>query len=124
MILCHPRLRSVRHQYTYDRDIPMPELSVVVPCYNEEGVIFEFHRRMSATCEACDLHGYEIIFVDDGSSDSSWAQIETLSLADEHVVGVRLLRNHGHQLAVTAGLAKADGQFVLLIDADLQDPPE
>ena len=67
---------------------------------------------------------HEIILVDDGSRDGTWALIERLSAGDQHVVGVRLLRNHGHQLAAMAGLALARGDRVLLIDADLQDPPE
>ncbi|KAA2211167.1 glycosyltransferase family 2 protein, partial [Teichococcus oryzae] len=60
----------------------------------------------------------------DGSKDGTWAQIEALAEADPHVVGVQLLRNHGHQLAATAGLHIANGERVMLIDADLQDPPE
>jgi dolichol-phosphate mannosyltransferase len=100
------------------------DLSVVVPCFNEEEVLPEFFTRMLAACEACRLPSYEIILVDDGSSDSTWQVIDSFYQKCQHVVGVRLLRNHGHQLAVTAGLAQAHGAYVMVIDADLQDPPE
>ncbi|GGF90380.1 glucosyl transferase [Rhizobium wenxiniae] len=99
------------------------ELSVVVPCFNEEAVLEEFSGRMSRACSAV-TSDYEIIFVDDGSSDRTWPIIETLSQNDRRIVGVQLFRNHGHQLAATAGLSIAAGDRVLLIDADLQDPPE
>jgi glycosyltransferase involved in cell wall biosynthesis len=96
----------------------------VVPCFNEEEVLPEFFRRMLVACETCQLARYEIVLVDDGSSDNTWQVITSLHQKNKHVVGLRLLRNHGHQLAVTAGLAHARGAYVLLIDADLQDPPE
>lgn len=100
-----------------------PELSVVVPCFNEEAVLEEFSGRMSRACSAV-TRNYEIVFVDDGSSDRTWPLIEMLSRNDSRIVGVQLFRNHGHQLAATAGLSLANGERVLLIDADLQDPPE
>ncbi len=99
------------------------ELSVVVPCFNEEAVLEEFSGRMSRACAAV-TQDYEIVFVDDGSSDRTWPLIEMLSQKDPRIVGVQLFRNHGHQLAATAGLSLARGERVLLIDADLQDPPE
>lgn len=99
------------------------ELSVVVPCFNEEAVLEEFSRRMAIACAAV-TDRYEIVFVDDGSSDATWAMIESLADRDTRVVGVQLFRNHGHQLAASAGLSLARGERVLLIDADLQDPPE
>ncbi|MFC3127051.1 glycosyltransferase family 2 protein [Pseudoroseomonas globiformis] len=100
-----------------------PLVSVVAPCYNEHEVLREFHARVSAACRPL-TGSYEIVLVDDGSKDGTWAIIETLAESDPHVVGVQLLRNHGHQLAATAGLHIASGQRVMLIDADLQDPPE
>ncbi|SFB18617.1 dolichol-phosphate mannosyltransferase [Rhizobium sp. NFR07] len=99
------------------------ELSVVVPCFNEEAVLEEFARRMALACAAVTDH-YEIVFVDDGSSDATWSMIESLADRDPRVVGIQLFRNHGHQLAASAGLSLARGERVLLIDADLQDPPE
>jgi dolichol-phosphate mannosyltransferase len=105
-------------------DAAAPALSVVAPCYNEEEGLPAFHHRASAACRAAVGDDYEIVLVDDGSSDGTWAAIEHLSAADPRIVGVRLMRNHGHQLAATAGLAVARGGRILLIDADLQDPPE
>lgn len=98
------------------------KISVVAPCYNEQGVLPLFHQRVTATCQP--LGPYEIILVDDGSTDGTWSAICDLARDDEHVVGLRLSRNHGHQLALTAALAHASGDRILIIDADLQDPPE
>lgn len=104
-------------------------VSIVAPCYNEAENLREFHRRASAAAVMAlgDGHRaseYEIVLVDDGSRDATWEAISGLAAADPRVVGVRLMRNHGHQLAATAGLSLARGERVLLIDADLQDPPE
>jgi dolichol-phosphate mannosyltransferase len=107
-----------------DRQAAACALSVVAPCYNEQAGLAEFHRRASAAARAAAGEAHEIVLVDDGSSDGTWDAIEALSAADGHVVGVRLMRNHGHQLAATAGLAVARGARILLIDSDLQDPPE
>jgi len=100
------------------------KISVVAPCYNEEQNVDEFLRRITAACKNAVGEHYEIILVDDGSTDATWQIISDFSVADDHILAVRLHRNHGHQLAVTAGLAVASGERVLLIDADLQDPPE
>jgi polyisoprenyl-phosphate glycosyltransferase len=99
-------------------------LSVVAPCFNEQSCLREFHRRTSGACPRVAGDDYEIVLVDDGSRDGTWQIIQSLSETDPHVVGVHLMRNHGHQLAATAGLCAARGQRVMLIDADLQDPPE
>jgi dolichol-phosphate mannosyltransferase len=99
-------------------------LSVVAPCFNEQSCLREFHRRTSGACRRVAGDDYEIVLVDDGSRDGTWQIIQSLSETDSHVVGVHLMRNHGHQLAATAGLCAARGQRVMLIDADLQDPPE
>jgi glycosyltransferase involved in cell wall biosynthesis len=99
-------------------------LSIVTPCYDEAESLPEFHRRTAAACKPIVGADYEIVLVDDGSRDDTWRVIEQLSAADPHVVGVRLMRNHGHQLAATAGVAMSRGERVMLIDADLQDPPE
>ncbi len=84
----------------------------------------EFHRRVSAAVAAAGERSYEIVLVDDGSTDATWTVIAFLVDLDPHVVGVKLSRNHGHQIALTAGLARCRGDEVLIIDADLQDPPE
>ena len=101
-----------------------PLLSVVAPCFNEEGSLPEFVRRMAAACDEFATGSYEIILVNDGSRDQTWPCIRAMASAHPGIVGLNLSRNHGHQLAVTAGLARARGERVLVIDADLQDPPE
>jgi dolichol-phosphate mannosyltransferase len=98
-------------------------LSVVVPCYNEEAVLDALIARLVPVCEAFP-GDYEIVLVNDGSSDRTWSLISVHSQNSAHVVGVDLARNHGHQLALTAGLQVCRGNLVLVIDADLQDPPE
>lgn len=99
-------------------------VSVVVPCYNEAGGLALLHARVAAACREAAGDDYEIILVDDGSRDATWQEITALAARSRQVVGVHLARNHGHQLAVTAGLSLSRGDRVLLIDADLQDPPE
>lgn len=100
------------------------KLSVVAPCYNEEEVLPEFYERTSKVCTQTSPDDYEIVLVNDGSADSTWAIIQSLAQRDPHVVGVNLSRNFGHQAALTAGLEVCQGERVLIIDADLQDPPE
>lgn len=97
-------------------------LSIVAPCYNEAEGLNEFCRRARVAAEAVVGQSFEIILVDDGSSDGTWGVISGLAADIPQVLGVKLLRNHGHQLAATSGLAVARGERVLLIDADLQDP--
>lgn len=100
-----------------------PSLSVVAPCFNEEQVLTEFLRRASSACDATGL-SYEIVLVDDGSRDHTWPFIARAAMSDARILGIRLRRNHGHQVALSAGIAACSGDLVLLIDADLQDPPE
>lgn len=100
-----------------------PTVSLVAPCFNEEEVLPEFLRRAVAACEATG-RSFEIALVDDGSRDRTWPLIAAAAATDPRVRGLRLRRNHGHQLALTAGLNAARGDRVLAIDADLQDPPE
>lgn len=99
-------------------------LSVVVPCFNEEAVVHETHRRLTRVVSRLDDLDYEIIYVDDGSSDHTPELLEAVQRADPQVRVIRLSRNFGHQIAITAGLEHAAGDAVVLIDADLQDPPE
>lgn len=99
-------------------------LSVVVPCYNEADGIAELLRRTTAAASACFGDDYEIILVNDGSTDDSWTQISAHADNDHHIIGINLARNHGHQLALSAGLDNCRGAFIFILDADLQDPPE
>jgi dolichol-phosphate mannosyltransferase len=101
-----------------------PKLSVIVPCYNEEENLAELFKRLKAACQKSAGDSYEILFVDDGSTDESWSLLAKQANEDPHCVAIALSRNYGHQLALSAGLALARGARVLLIDADLQDPPE
>ncbi len=101
-----------------------PRLSVVTPCYNEQGNLSELYRRVTGACRTSVGDDYEIVLIDDGSSDATRSIIRDLSEKDAHVVGVLLSRNHGHQLALSAGLHVCRGQRILIIDGDLQDPPE
>jgi glycosyltransferase involved in cell wall biosynthesis len=99
-------------------------LSVVVPCYNQEDGLQELHRRTAVACRSLVAESYELILVDDGSRDKTWPGITALFEQNPHVVGVKLSRNYGHQLALSAGLSIVRGNLVLIIDDDLQDPPE
>ena len=101
-----------------------PYLSVVVPCFNEEAVLTELYRRLNETCVPYADRGYEIVLVDDGSRDATWATIEGLHAQDPRVRGLRFSRNFGHGMALTAGLDACRGERIFIIDADLQDPPE
>lgn len=98
-------------------------LSVVVPCFNEEEVIQETHSRLAAILATLDLD-FEIIYVDDGCRDRTAELLRDIQAQDNRARVVRFSRNFGHQIAVTAGLEHAAGDAVVLIDADLQDPPE
>jgi glycosyltransferase involved in cell wall biosynthesis len=98
-------------------------LTVVSPCFNEAAVLHKFHERVSDVCRRL-VPDYEIVLVDDGSSDATWPILSDLASRDPRMVAVSLSRNHGHQIALTAGLHYCRGERILIIDADLQDPPE
>jgi len=97
--------------------------SVVAPVFNEVQSVERFHERCSVAL-ASTGRAYELIYVDDGSRDGSWEVLKRLAAGDAHVRLVRLSRNFGHQSAISAGLENAGGDTVIVIDADLQDPPE
>lgn len=99
-------------------------LSIVVPCYNEDAVLWELHRRLVAVLEQIHDTSFEIVYTDDGSHDQTPDVLRQLQASDSRVRVVSLSRNFGHQIAVTAGLEHAGGDAVVIIDADLQDPPE
>ncbi len=100
-----------------------PELSVVVPAFNEEANVETMHRRLVAALGDV-VESLEILFVDDGSSDATWSRVRELAASDGRVRGIRFARNFGHQAALTAGVDAAKGRAVVIIDGDLQDPPE
>jgi dolichol-phosphate mannosyltransferase len=100
-----------------------PELSVVIPAFNEQDNVQPMYERLVAALEG-EVDGLEIVFVDDGSRDKTWSTLSELAAADPRVVALRFARNFGHQAALTAGVDAARGEAVVIIDADLQDPPE
>jgi polyisoprenyl-phosphate glycosyltransferase len=100
-----------------------PTYSLVVPIFNEEAVIPVLLKRLDALIEAFDAEA-EVIVVDDGSSDTSAIVIEAKARADKRYRLIKLSRNFGHQIAITVGLDYAHGRAVIVMDADLQDPPE
>ena len=100
-----------------------PALSVVVPVYEEAGTIAELHSRATAALEALG-HTYELILIDDGSSDGTWAEIERLHAADQRIRAVRFKRNFGQHPAMHAGLSRARAEIVITMDGDLQNAPE
>jgi len=107
---------------------PMPRgetlVSLVVPVYNESEVIATFYERATRTLEALKNADYELVFVDDGSVDDSYRRLSGFAAINPRVRVLKLSRNFGHQIAITAGIDHAQGDCVVVIDADLQDPPE
>ena len=99
-------------------------LSVIVPCYNEQDVLRATHERLTAVLAGMSWLDYELIFVNDGSHDDTQLILAQLQHVDRHVRVLLFSRNFGHQIAVTAGLEEASGDAVVIIDSDLQDPPE
>jgi glycosyltransferase involved in cell wall biosynthesis len=106
----------------YVRRSWLPAISVVVPAYNEVAGIGVFHKRLVASLSA--VANWEVVYVDDGSTDLTLAALEALRRTDSRIAVISLSRNFGKEIAVTAGLDHAAGEAVVIIDADLQDPPE
>jgi polyisoprenyl-phosphate glycosyltransferase len=106
------------------------KISVVIPIYNEEENVHELHNRLTAVlenlsdAEGVPIDGHEIIMVDDGSTDNSWSIIKAINKNDARVKGISFSKNFGHHISITAGLDYASGDAVVLMDGDLQDPPE
>jgi glycosyltransferase involved in cell wall biosynthesis len=98
-------------------------LSIVAPCYNEQEVARELVSRIDNAAQSTNIP-YEIVLVDDGSKDDTWIILQELSKEYENLKVIKLSRNFGHQLALTCGLDQSKGEVILIIDADLQDPPE
>jgi dolichol-phosphate mannosyltransferase len=106
-----------------DPGAPQNSISIVVPCFNEQDVIRQTHERLTDALSKTDLD-YEIVYVNDGSRDRTLKILRELAAADSHIRVISFSRNFGHQVAATAGMDFATGDAVVLIDADLQDPPE
>lgn len=100
-----------------------PEISVVLPVFNEEENLDELRSRVVGVLEGCG-RSFEVVFVDDGSRDGSFAKMSAFAREDPRLVVVKFARNFGHQMALTAGVDHARGRYVAVMDADLQDPPE
>lgn len=100
-----------------------PQLSIVVPAYNEQGNLSRLSSELKEVLSSLEL-SWEIIFVDDGSSDNTWEDIEFMHNDDPRVRGIRLSRNFGHQNVLIAGLSHAGGEAIISMDADLQHPPD
>lgn len=100
------------------------KLSIVVPCFNEEAVIRETHRRLMEVAEKLEGFDSELIYIDDGSRDDTLQMLREIESKEPAVRIISLSRNFGHQVAISAGLEHASGDAVVTIDADLQDPPE
>lgn len=98
-------------------------MSLVIPCYNEEDVLPELRRRLK---ELVSKYSFpiEVVLIDDGSKDNTWPMINSYAQEDGYIKAVRLARNFGHQTAITCGLDQTRGEAVVILDADLQDPPE
>lgn len=101
----------------------MPQLTVVVPAYNEAAGLARFHQRLVAVLDGLSME-CRVLYIDDGSRDATWDAIEAMAVGDARVTALRLSRNFGKEVAMTAGLDHADADAVVVIDADLQDPPE
>ena len=102
----------------------MKKISVIVPMYYEEKVVTECYNRLTKCLKEIKNYNYEIIIIDDGSKDKTLDIIEKIASQDKHIKIISFSRNFGHQAAVTAGLKHVTGDAIVIIDADLQDPPE
>jgi glycosyltransferase involved in cell wall biosynthesis len=103
-----------------------PELSVIIPIFNESAVIDELRRRLAEVMDklSATVRSWEVIFIDDGSRDASLSMLREMARLEPRFKVVAFARNFGHQLAITAGIDVAEGDAVVIMDADLQDPPE
>ena len=98
------------------------KLSIIVPVFNEEESLLELARQIIDACDTSDI-SFEVIFIDDGSTDNSWAVIDQAAKSDARFSGIRFRRNFGKAAALTAGMRASDGKYIMMMDADLQDDP-
>ena len=102
----------------------MKKITIVIPLYNEQEVLDECYNRVSNVCRSINNYEYEIIFINDGSKDNTLEMLKNIANNDNNVKVISFSRNFGHQCAVTAGLKYVTGDAIVIIDSDLQDPPE
>ena len=102
----------------------MKKISVIIPMYNEEKVVKECYKRITNVLTNLNDYDYEIVFIDDGSKDKTFSLLQEIAIFDIKVKVISFTRNFGHQAAVIAGLKVVDGECAIIIDSDLQDPPE
>ena len=101
----------------------MKNLTIIAPCFNEEKNIKLFYKRLLDVLKKLSIN-YTICFIDDGSVDTTWEMIQQLKKIDTNVCGVKFSRNFGQQNAISAGIQKANSDYTVILDVDLQDPPE
>ena len=99
------------------------EISIIIPAFNEEGNIELINREIKKVFSSIKIE-YEIIFIDDGSKDNTWENIHKLSIIDKNIKGIKFSRNFGKESAIFAGLKFSRGKSCVVIDSDLQHPPE
>ena len=102
----------------------MSKISIIIPMYNEEKVINECYNRIISVCNSVENYEFEIVFINDGSLDKTQELLEKIAANENRVKVIKFSRNFGHQCAVTAGLKYATGDAIVIIDSDMQDPPE
>ena len=102
----------------------MKKISVIIPMFNEQEVVDECYKRLNSILKSLEEYDYEMVIINDGSKDNTYNMISKIAQVDKKVKVLSFSRNFGHQAAVTAGLKYSTGDAVLIIDADLQDPPE
>ena len=112
------------HAHAASSSSAQPRLSVVIPLYNESGSLGLLHQRLTAVLQGMPLASYEVVFVDDGSRDNTYAEVAELCAIDPTLKAIRFARNFGKEAAMAAGLRAAGGDVVVLMDGDLQHPPE
>lgn len=112
------------HSHVAPSSAAEPRLSVVIPLYNESGSLGLLHQRLSAVLRSLQLASYEVVFVDDGSRDTTFDEVAALCAIDPTLKAIRFARNFGKEAAMAAGLRAASGNVVVLMDGDLQHPPE
>ena len=101
----------------------MVELSIVIPIYKAEGCLERLHERLTTVLSST-VPSYEIILIDDSSPDDCWSILKALAIQDTNIRAYRLSRNFGQHAAITAGLEQCQGRYAVVMDCDLQDPPE